>query len=387
MSMFAEVGVVGGGPAGARVAELLAGGGTDVVVWDPKAPWEKPCGGGLTAGLLRAVPEVREVLPRARAVGRVLLAAGDVLVPIRLGRPIHVIARRVLGDWQLARARAAGAVIEPVGVRAIARTAGGWAVTLRDGVVRHVRHVVGADGAASLVRAAAAPGLRVGLEPTRVLYPEVVEQEEPVITLKFSPGLVGYAWDFPRPGHRSVGAVAAPGAGGRERLDAEIESLATATTTTARRGAVIGSALYPLRGQHDAIGGADFALIGDAAGLADPATGEGITNAFRSGALAAEVFAGDRSFRRYPALAAARFEREFRTGRWLRYLMYDRGWAVAIIEAASRRPRMAAAAERLMNDTNDHRSFAAMVVRVIGAMLPPWLGGNVLSRGLVEQPE
>jgi flavin-dependent dehydrogenase len=150
---------------------------------------------------------------------------------------------------------------------------------------------------------------------------------------------------------------------------------------------VIGSALYPLRGQRDAIGGADFALVGDAAGLADPATGEGITNAFRSAALAAAVFAGDRSFRRYPALAAARFEWEFRTARWLRYLMYDRGWAVAIVEAASRRPRMAAAAERLMNDTNDHRSFAAMLVRVIGVLLPPWLGGNVLARGLVEQPE
>ena len=127
----------------------------------------------------------------------------------------------------------------------------------------------------------------------------------------------------------------------------------------------------------------DFALVGDAAGLADPATGEGITNAFRSGAIAAEVFASDGSFGRYARVVAAQFEPEFRTARWLRHLMYDRGWAVALIEAASHRPRMAAAAARLMNDANAHRSLTAMVVRVVGTLL----GGDVLARGLVEQPE
>ena len=53
----AEVGIVGAGPAGARAAELLAGFGVDVVLFDPRAPWEKPCGGGLTASAFDAVPE------------------------------------------------------------------------------------------------------------------------------------------------------------------------------------------------------------------------------------------------------------------------------------------------------------------------------------------
>jgi flavin-dependent dehydrogenase len=387
VTTFAEVGVVGGGPAGARVAELLAARGIACVVWDPKAPWEKPCGGGLTHGLVQAVPDVRDVLPRARVVERVVLAAGSVLVPVRLDRAMYIIARRELGEWQLARARAAGAVFEPVGVRGIARAVGGWAVTRRDGVVRVVRHLVGADGAASLVRATAAPALRVGLEPTRVTYPAAAGTEDGAITLKFSAGLEGYAWDFPRPGHHSIGAVVGPGAGGRERLDAEIDAISTTTTTTsgARCGAVIGSALYPMRPE---IGGADFALVGDAAGLADPATGEGITNAFRSAALAAEVFATDRSFRRYARVATARFEPEFRAARWLRRLMYDRGWAVALIEAASHRTRMATAAERMMNDTNEHRSRAGMIARLALAVLRrPRLGRDFLASGLVEQPE
>jgi flavin-dependent dehydrogenase len=531
-SWFADVGIVGGGPAGSRVAELLASRGIDVVVWDPKAPWEKPCGGGLTDGLVEAVPEVREVLPRARAIAHAVLAAGDVLVPVRLDRAMYIIARRELGEWQLARARAAGAAIEAIGVRGLARIDGGWAVTLRNGVVRRVRHLVGADGAASLVRAVAAPALRIGLEPTRVAYPAAGVAPADVITLKFSPGLEGYSWDFPRPGHHSVGAVVGPRAGTRERLDAEVGSLLAAHTSPAcepkksikkdnffhgspardssrestqdnsslladrgsselthgdsslladrglrelthsdsslladndsresahgdsslladngsresthtdsslpadhvsresthgdsstiagrgsresahkasllhasdrfparhpveafgdrdslvRVGAVIGSAIYPLRG---GIGGADFALVGDAAGLADPATGEGITNAFRSGALAAEVFAADGSFARYGRVAAGTFEPEFRAARWLRRLMYDRGWAVALIQAASRRARMAGIAERMMNDTNEHRSRAAMIVRLALAVLrTPRLGRDFLASGLVE---
>lgn len=44
-----QIGIVGAGPAGARAAERLARLGADVVLLDPTAQWEKPCGGGLTS--------------------------------------------------------------------------------------------------------------------------------------------------------------------------------------------------------------------------------------------------------------------------------------------------------------------------------------------------
>jgi flavin-dependent dehydrogenase len=381
----AEVGIVGGGPAGTRAAELLAHAGVEVVVWDPKTPWEKPCGGGLTDGLVRAVPEVREVLPRARAIERVVFVAGSASVPVRLERAMYIIARRDLAEWQLARARGAGAAIERAGVSGIARAEGGWTITLRDGSVRRVRQLIGADGAASLVRKVAAPMMPAGLEPTRVVYPEIVGPGESVVTLKFSAGLEGYAWDFPRPGHRSIGAVVAPGRHGlRALLDGEIEGVAPSVEGE-RRGAVIGSALYPL---SDAIGGKDYALVGDAGALADPATGEGITNAFLSGALAAEVFLADRSFARYARAAKGRFEAGFRSARWLRRLMYRREWAVRLIQAAEHRPRMAAVAARMMNDTNEHRSRAAMIARLAVALVrAPRSGRDLFAGGLVEQAE
>ncbi|HWO02861.1 MAG TPA: NAD(P)-binding protein, partial [Blastocatellia bacterium] len=42
----AEVAIVGAGPAGAHLACRLAAEGREVVLFDPKGAWEKPCGGG-----------------------------------------------------------------------------------------------------------------------------------------------------------------------------------------------------------------------------------------------------------------------------------------------------------------------------------------------------
>src|SRR5215471_317823 len=39
--------IVGGGPAGARAGELLANQGARVILYEARAGWEKPCGGGV----------------------------------------------------------------------------------------------------------------------------------------------------------------------------------------------------------------------------------------------------------------------------------------------------------------------------------------------------
>lgn len=363
-SYDAEVGIVGAGPAGARVAERLAAHGVDVLLWDPRAPWEKPCGGGLTAAVTDAVPELAEVLPRARRIDHVRITT-DQHVPaleIKLRRPIHIIARQTLAAWQLDRARAAGAHVRGSAVRNAIRDGNGWSVLLKETKAR-VRFLIGADGAASTVRPAMAPRLRVALEPTRLAYVPA-ETGGSEMLLRFERGIDGYAWDFPRPDYRSVGAVAAPGSSGgtRARLDSAVAAI---TPGGGQRGAVVGSALYPMRRGYPEIGGDDFALLGDAAGLADPATGEGIANALRSADWAAEVFVRDRSFRRYGALVAARLGAEFRDARWLRYLLYKRGYAVRLVVGARRRAGFLKISESLMNGANEHWSFARQVVHAL----------------------
>ena len=48
MSAQFPIAIVGGGPAGALAGALLAAGGREVLLFDEKLAWEKPCGGGLT---------------------------------------------------------------------------------------------------------------------------------------------------------------------------------------------------------------------------------------------------------------------------------------------------------------------------------------------------
>lgn len=367
----AEVGIVGAGPAGARAAELLATLGVEVLLWDGKAPWEKPCAGGLTAAVLRQVPELADVVPEAQPIELVRLeTALGAWLEIPLERPLYVISRAVLSRWQLGRARDAGAEFVREPVRRLARTGKGWRVALGSGVERRVRCLIGADGGASLVRAVACPDFRVELAPTRVAFVAGVGPHARTIALRFARGVAGYTWSFPRPDHSSVGVVREPGTCTRADLDAEVDRLRGAEgpsgdSPVARGGAVIGTAWFPLRPGYPEIGAADLALLGDAGGLADPATGEGIHNALSSAELAIEAFMIQRSFCLYPRLAAERFDQEFRTARRIRRLLYDQDAVYRLIEAAARHRSAYALLVALVNGVNGHDMALGL----------PWLRG------------
>lgn len=296
MRLEAQIGVVGAGPAGARAAERLADLGAEVVLLDPKAPWEKPCGGGLTAAALENVPDLAAVLPKARRITSVRLETAHSVLNVPLERPLYVISRTALGLWQLERARAAGASFEPAAVRRIVRVAGrGWRLETGDGRTIHVRLLVGADGAASRVRKTVAPELDIELAPARVAYAPGAGAMSRAIGLRFFPMADGYAWDFPRPDHRSIGVGVAPGTWARDRMDAEVDrywsDLGRCGCVYAdRAGAVIGTAARPLGRRYALLGGGDYGILGDAAGFADPATGEGIPNAIRSADFLALAF-------------------------------------------------------------------------------------------------
>lgn len=349
MPYDADIGIVGGGPAGARAAELLAGLGGSVLLWDPRSPWEKPCGGGLTAAALRDVPELAEMLSRARETRRIRLdsAAGAEPVMLPLAEPIYLVSRRELAAWQLERASRAGAVHVPAAVRGVGRdSGGGWSVTLDDGAAAHVRLLVGADGAASTVRRATSPGLPVERLPTRMAWP-VLPGDTDTLAVRFGDPRPGYLWDFPRSDHRSVGIMALRDAGwNRTSMDEAVEAYTAELDGAPSRdsgrgrgpcgGAVIGTAMRRRARGYTDTGGADFALLGDAAGLADPATGEGIRNALRSAGLLARAYAEGGDFSRYPALAEAAFEPEFRAARRARRLIYRPRLVSGVIRLAAR---------------------------------------------------
>lgn len=357
MRFSGEVGIVGAGPAGARAAELLASLGTKVLLLDPKAPWEKPCGGGLTPPLFDEIPELNELRPLARPVHFVRLEASPgegVTVP--LGRAMSILPREVLARWQLARAERAGAEHLPVKVTAIRRAYGAWRMDTSGGEVT-VPFLVGADGAASLVRRVASPKFRVELAPTRVAYPRGAGPTPDTAVLRFYSGIAGYLWDFPRPDHRSVGVGVTGGTWRRLQLDGEIDAHRRSSDGCAcpgldRAGAVIGTAQLG-HGDYSRIAGDDFALLGDAAGFADPLTGEGIRNAMRSAGMFVEAwFGGDTGG--YPLLAEEAFEREFRVARILRRLLFEGDAGLGFVEKATRSRVRYSLAAAVMDSVNEH---------------------------------
>jgi flavin-dependent dehydrogenase len=360
MGHDAEIGIVGAGPAGARAAELLADAGADVLLWDPRTPWEKPCGGGLTAAALRDVPELVGVLPLARRTDHVLLDGGDGRsLDLPLAEPIHILARRDLAAWQLERARRAGARFAPRTVRGVKREADGWTVTLDDGASRRVRLLVGADGAASTVRRATSPELAFERAPTRLAWPELAP-DSGALAVRFSRERAAYLWDFPRPDHRSLGIMGIEGAGwSRASMDDAVDAYAAqlgrpADAGAPRGGAIIATALRPRRPGYADIGAADFALLGDAAALADPATGEGIRNALRSAGFLAAAFRRDGSFAGYAAAVEAALEPEFHLARRLRLLLYQRSIVPHLIGLARRSATLRAFLAACFDAANEH---------------------------------
>lgn len=361
----AEIGIVGAGPAGARAAELLADAGAEVVVLDPRAPWKKPCGGGLTAGLFEETPELREI-DAVHWVEAARLEAPDAGIRLPLVSPLGVVARVDLARWQLGRARTAGALHVARRVRAVCRVERAWLIRV-DGWGRDlsVRLLVGADGAASPVRRVVSPWFRPTLAPTRISYPGLGHHGTHEVVFRFVPGIDGYVWDFPRSDHRSVGVGVSGGDTSRQIMDAELDAYwrgaaGTRLDGVSRTGAVIGTAGHPHRYGH--VGGDHWALLGDAAGFADPVTGEGIRNALRSAACLADAYRHDRSFASYPARAEARFEKGFRLSRRLHTLLYEGDAAAWLVRAAGRSAFFRGLVAATANGGNEHELRARSLI-------------------------
>ncbi len=371
MRQWADVAVVGAGPAGARVAELLAKEGVRVVVLDPRAPWEKPCGGGLTPHAFDAVPELEEVRAFARPVSALQIESKGSAIDVPLLRPVWMVSRLDLGRWQLDRATTAGAIFRPVKVRHIGKVAGAWSLTTDAGTIRS-EFLVGADGAASLVRRVTSPKLQVELAPTRVAYTCLSGPPTDRAVLRFFPRIAGYLWDFPRNTHRSVGVGVPEATWRRPRMDGEVdryrmEGAPCRCDDVDRAGAVIGTAQHD-HGDFSKVAGPDFALLGDAAGFADPLTGEGILNAMISAELLAEAWLAGEP-RSYPARARRRFAREFEIARVLRRTMFETEHGVRLIQRAAASPLAWASIWFMVQMIAEH----AVEVRSLGRLVLPAL--------------
>src|ERR1700757_4849588 len=125
-----NIAVIGGGPAGAVAASLLAAGGRNVNLFEERLAWEKPCGGGLTYRALRQFPFLREtqVEHRIGAHCELIRPSGE-RARFRLRHPLAIFSRCALNGLLLKRAAEAGVDVHKERVTRIERTVTGWCLT------------------------------------------------------------------------------------------------------------------------------------------------------------------------------------------------------------------------------------------------------------------
>lgn len=305
MKAASAIAVVGGGPAGALAAARLAAAGRAVTLVDERGAWEKPCGGGVTAKALEQFPELQTgICPRnvIRECELISPAGRSVLLP--LDRPLAIFSRADLNGLLLEQARAAGAAIVRDRVTAVEGGGDGWHLRCRSGAWLEAGRLVIAAGARAALAGPWTPGRPAGGWMATAGYYIPLERlpwSAERMVIRFLAGLDGYVWSFPRVDHASVGIcaplAAPPTRQLRQRLEVALDGMAVAW-----RGAAFYSHLLPAP-TPEALGQAQFegaaphpwALAGDAAGLVDPLTGEGLYYALRSAALLAEAWQSPRA--------------------------------------------------------------------------------------------
>jgi geranylgeranyl reductase family protein len=285
--------VVGAGPAGSTTALRLARGGARVLLADKATfPRDKPCGGGITGRAVKELPV--DVTPVVEDVVR--------RFEVRLGyrrrferrnaEPLVLMTqRRRLDAFLVEQAAAAGADFRD-GV-----TVGGLAIG-PDGVELTVgghrvaaAALVGADGVnGSIARAAGLGGgilYGIALEGNGPLHPH--QPGLATVEIGVVPG--GYGWVFPKDGHANygVGGWAAEG----PRLRDHLRRLCQVHGFDVRALTDLHGRRLPFRRTTDAARG-PVLLVGDAAGLVDPLSGDGIYEALLSARLAAEAILAGR---------------------------------------------------------------------------------------------
>jgi len=313
----ADVIVVGAGPAGATAACDLARRGHDVLLLDRKAfPRDKTCGDGIPPGGIEILNELG-MGEKVRSAGfypiygiRIGSPSGRTwetsFRPKRDGAEFYVAPRELLDALIQEHAIESGATFVHADVKGVVfdggRAAGVRAVI--DGQVTEVtaRVVIGADGATSAVARSLRPGFKLPDKRRSVAirtYIDGIDTLAHKVEFYFYKRFVpGYGWVFPLgDGRANVGVIMRVDCLRRsgETLEALFEQfLATPAigdrlSSGHRRGGLAAWQLANGSDQPDQKAFAGALLAGDAAGLIDPLTGEGIHNALVSARIAAEV--------------------------------------------------------------------------------------------------
>lgn len=380
--------IIGSGPSGSAAARVAAQAGLRTALIDKSAfPRDKLCGGGVTGRSARYLADIFAISPdRARFLPRHqfrLTYRGRRIGGQDDAPTLHMTMRRDFDAMLHEAARKAGAeVFAPVRISAIDTDKP--AVTLADGRVLRAPVLIGADGANS---AAARALYGRPFDPDQIGFGLEVELDRELTgdnTTEIDLGAAnwGYGWVFPKNGSITlgVGGVHARNPDMKVHFQRYLAQHAPQLAESPRikcKGAFLPFGAYrkqPGRGQ--------VLLAGDAAGLVDPITGEGIAWALRSGQFAGQaVVEALKAGQPHAAMAAYTqrlryIHKEMNAARRLRALIYSGPIRAYFPRAVERHPSMSRTYLRLLAGEMDYAELGHKAL----FQLARRLGGSVFGR-------
>ncbi len=332
-----DVIIIGAGPAGSSAAYELARAGLDVLILEKEPfPRYKTCGGGVTGRARRLLGDdvdLSSVVERECREVEVRFVDAGVTLQVERAAPIITMTMRDRFDLLLAeRAKAEGAeLVTGFRVTGIARDR--HQITVSNGGKSYRgRFLIGADGATGSV------ARLIGRPPNKGVIPAIETEIFPapggdgmlgaagaVPLFEFGAVPSGYGWVFPKRAHLSAGVLTTRRRFRNFRAEYARFERRLGLSGEVRReehGYVI-----PVRPAGRRFGEDGVLLVGDAAGLVDPLTAEGISCAIGSGQLAARAIAEakfdrEKAVRLYEDLLSENILGELKAARNLARLLY-----------------------------------------------------------------
>jgi geranylgeranyl reductase family protein len=288
-----DVAVVGGGPAGFAAATAASRNGARTIVLERAVhPRYKTCGGGLIGTSLAAIDGQAALPVREHVSAATFTLRGKRAFTRSEQDPLlAMVVRDEFDDALRLAAVAAGAhVRQRAVVRAVGEDADHAWGRLADGTVVKATVMIGADGSAGVSHRYVGvefAQVDLGLE-AEIVVPEAVQREwKGKVLIDWGPIPGSYGWVFPKAGRLTVGVIAARGYTDRTRdyLRAFIGGLGLGSFPVARDS----GHLTRGRTRNSPLRRGRVLVAGDAAGLLEPFTREGISFALRSGSLAGTI--------------------------------------------------------------------------------------------------